>query len=135
MGVSEQHERLVSYLIQWVTIEHGGLGDLCILADHVSWKGSWRPDSIGGFIPDLHAKGIGRRITIIGEAETDQSLQGTHTKQQLTAFLDFLMFEANPFLVIAVPWCSVPEARCMVNRILVQMGNPPVQVVILEGLE
>lgn len=135
MSVSEQHERLVSHLIQWVSENHGTEGDLCILADHVSWKGALRPDPIGGFVPDIHAKGVGRAITIVGEAETDQGLQAMHTREQLEAFVDFLMFQPNPILALAVPWPSVRSASGIIKRILRDKGNPEIKVCILEGLE
>lgn len=135
MGVSGQHERLVDHIIKWVHANHGIHGDVCVYADHIDIDRNSKPGAVGGYVPDVLAKAVGRSLTIIGEAETEDGIERPHSKIQIGAFIDFLQHQANPILVIAVPWVAVPSARGLVRNLLRRRGNPAIETVFLDRLE
>ena len=135
MTVSGQHERLVSHIIRWIKDRYSSSGDLCIYADHIDWPSNAKPIQLGGFIPDVYAVGISIPLTVIGEAETVRSIDGPHAAKQIGAFIDFLIYQKNPILIIAVPWTAVPRARSLIRNTLRRMGNPLIETVCLERLE
>lgn len=135
MAVSGQHERLVGRLIRWVEEHHLTSGDVCLYADHHDWPNQHKPTQMNGFVPDLYAVGVGRPLTIIGEAETISGIESPHTKVQFEAFIEFLHARENPLLLVAVPWSAVPAARGLVRNIFRRQGKPPFQTVFLDLLE
>lgn len=134
MAISRQHERLVGHIIRWIERAYSSRGDLCIYADHIDWPSNHRPAAIGGFVPDVYAVGMTEALTIIGEAETSKGIEKAHTRNQIAAFIDFLVFEVNPVLVVAVPWDAVPAARNLVRNVLRSRGYPYIETVFLERL-
>lgn len=136
MAVSRQHERLVRYIIRWIEGTYAAGSDLCVYADHIDWPSNLKPTAIGGFVPDVYAARVGatETLTVIGEAETSKGIELVHTKAQIAAFIDFLAYQVDPVLVIAVPWDAVPAARSVVRNLLRRRGNPQIRTVFLERL-
>lgn len=135
MPVSRQHERLVGHLIRWIEDRYSRAGDLCLYADHIDWIVDSKPYAIEGFVPDVFGVGVGRSLTVIGEAETTRSIDDPHAADQISAFIDFLVLRPNPVLVIATPWVAVPRARSLVRNALRRRGNPVIETFCLEWLE
>jgi hypothetical protein len=135
MSVSRQHERLVEHLVQWLNDRYAGRGDFCLYADHIDMLKAAKPLSIGDYLPDVYGVGLSSPLTVIGEAETNRSIDDPHAADQIGAFIDFLTHRPCPVLVIAVPWAAVPRARGLVRNALRRRGNPAIETFCLERLE
>lgn len=92
-----QHDQLITHAVT----ELEAKGYTAISADHlpnysqpakITWKGG------DGHIPDITAKG--QSTLLIMEAETEDSIESTHTASQFKLFSVFAREHANEFWVI-----------------------------------
>jgi len=75
------------------------------------------PPKIAGHIPDVYAKNLTMESIVIGEAKTCSDLESPRTKEQLTAFINYLEKHQNSVLVLATRWSSINSAKSIVRSI------------------
>jgi hypothetical protein len=80
-------------------------------------EGGERPDEVeGGFRPDFTARGRDGKQSVIGEVETDESLDEQHTADQLRAFHRHAV-KNSMVLYLGVPRASKEKAERLCRSI------------------
>ncbi|WP_299409982.1 hypothetical protein [uncultured Roseobacter sp.] len=115
-GESEEHTILVSQLSDFVRKQHGGIGNLALYVDDQA-LGRERPQRIGNHLPDLYAEDVPRTFVVIGEAKTRLDLITSRSRQQISAFVDYLALHKAAFFYLAVPVLATPAANAFVREL------------------
>jgi hypothetical protein len=108
--------RLVSNIVEWIRDTYSS-DELCILIDEPSQLAPNKPPNIGGYQPDVFAKALGQKLTIIGEAKTAFDLETTRSELQLISYLSYLKTIPDPFLVISTSWVVQRTAKGLLCRL------------------
>jgi hypothetical protein len=134
MPESSLHIELVRRLAVWASTGLAGHSPVVVYSDLPENAIDNKPPSIEGFYPDLYCTSLGGQPLCIGEAKTLGDLESKHSRQQLTAYLRFLLTFAPGLLVVAVPWHAVPAARSLVRAIQRQSNTGAVMTHFIEKL-
>ena len=110
---SDEHQKLVAYLIQWISEE--GYTIKC-----ASYGNYSQCEAIDGTIPDVIGYNAQTGIWCNGEAETADSVSSHHTKEQIAKMARFVSKTggSQSQLRIAIPAGSEDALR----TVLVQLG-------------
>lgn len=134
MPESLLHTELVRSLALWASTGLASHSHVVVYVDLPENPAENKPPSIEGFFPDLYCTSVGGQPLCIGEAKTLGDLESKHSRQQLTAYLRFLLNFAPGLLVVAVPWRAVPSARSLVRAIQRQSNTRAVNTHFIEKL-
>ncbi|HVL40000.1 MAG TPA: hypothetical protein VM328_11475 [Fimbriimonadaceae bacterium] len=83
----------------------------------------------------MHATDVPTTTTLIGEAKTQQDLETDHSRQQISAFLDYLASTPRGIFVLAVPFAAGATARRLIAELRTPYGEAPTSIVVLDGSE
>lgn len=137
MPETMQHLQLVKYIVAHIHRKFNYLQGLSLLIDTPSAGAESKPPRIGRFSPDVYAVDVPVTTTIIGEAKTACDLTRPHSREQISAFIEYLHYSPCGILVLAVPWQFVACAKIVVESakrsLSVDPGN--VEVTVLGGTE
>ncbi len=134
MAESSLHTELVRSLALWASASLTTHSHVVVYTDLPENPAENKPPSIEGFYPDLYCTSVGGEPICIGEAKTLGDLESKHSRQQLTAYLRFLLTFRLGLLVVAVPWHAVPAARSLVRAIQRQSNTRAVNTHFIEKL-
>ena len=116
MGESQFHIDLVRELHKFAREIRPEDTDGAIYVDLPDVNAAGRPQKIGNSRPDLAARWHNNPLSVIGEAKTAKGLEGPHTVDQLRDFIEHLLRQPNPLLVMATPWLVANRAATMIRR-------------------
>lgn len=136
MPESDQHQRLILRLVDYIKARFAKNYSLTILDDLPKAIGSEKPPTIGNFRPDVYAVDVPETIVIVGEAKSVKDLESFHSRDQYRSFLSFLSKRENSYFLLAVPFQSVPAARRVISSIMVKLNLTfdDVTVVVLDEI-
>jgi hypothetical protein len=94
-------------MCKWIadTFLEGDAGK--IVSDTSGNQAADRSPVISSYVPDAYVTDAGPYRVIIGEAETQLSVESMHAMQQIKAFTRYCSLIGNSLFVIAVPWQCV----------------------------
>lgn len=133
MAESPEHCRLVGCIVDWVRTRHVNNAGLCMLADSAGANAGRNPWRVGGFIPDVMVRTVPESFVLIGEAKCVGDLDTRHSRRQLAAFLEFLMWQERPQLVLATPLVVGATARSIVRKLQRELMATKVDVFFLHA--
>ena len=135
MSQSEAHRRLV--LATSLALQRRS-PDVLVQTDLQELPGDPVPPLIGGYRPDIIARGSGTYPdVIIAEAKTDRDVDNHHTLSQIAAFLDYLdaMRSGVGTFVLAVDGRAADRARTVVRFACCERVSPCLRVNLFDGLD
>jgi hypothetical protein len=132
-GESAVHVRLVERLIALVRNRHQPPRGLLLLADHPDF-GRDRPQTIGGFLPDVFASDLPVTFEVIGEAKTFPDLETDRSLRQIAAFLDYLAVRPGSAFYLTVPPFTAVRARTILRGLL-QPHHGAIRIEVHDGLD
>jgi hypothetical protein len=112
-----EHSRLVLIITDWIR-NHAEFNapSLYLLHDTPETLSGSRPPRVGNFVPDVLAGSVPPRFTVIGEAKCSHDLRTSRSTSQVYTFIEYLVNEVNPHLVIATHSTDSAYARGLVRR-------------------
>lgn len=125
---------LVEALLRWIETETNYREHMAILVSHPDSPTQHLPPVIDGCVPDVFARDDSNSVVVIGEAKTAADIETRRSREQLTAYLQFLSRHSTATLVLAVPWYCVNQIRSLVRVIQKRTETEMVAIVILEKL-
>lgn len=133
MPESSVHADLVQKIITFAGRELGALATIVVREDAVRPVRGERPPRIGGFTPDVYATDVPTTRTLIGEAKTRTDLENEHSRQQISAFLEYLAHTEGGMFVLAVPLAAGATARRLLSELGGCLQPMPPRLLVLDG--
>ena len=116
MTTSREHQTLVGIVQAWCESQDQEENHI-ILIDDMTHPGSPVPPAIGRYRPDLVWLRIDGTYRFIGEAKTDPDINNSHTRKQVSCYLEYLELQGSGTLVFAVPWRSKSVAISIIAEV------------------
>lgn len=110
MSESDHHRSLVKALGGDIANDTRWSKPPIVLFDLLDGKSGEPPPTIGTNRPDAYARDISTGRTVIGEAKTTDDIDNQHTRDQLSAYFEYLRTQPEGELWIGVPWLSAGTA-------------------------
>jgi hypothetical protein len=127
---SSLHVSLVETAAAEITRRHYHLYSLTVFVDLPS-AGRDRPQTIGGYVPDIFAIDTPETCRIIGEAKTPLDCETPRSRLQFVAFLSHLSRFPNGLFYLAVPWSYRVRARILIDSAAQAAGASAVTVQVI----
>lgn len=111
---------------------------LCITTDLSAFPGDRVPPQIGGFRPDIIARGFAQPFRLlIAEAKTDRDVDNRHTRHQIDAFVGHLASIPNGdcTFVLAVSGRVADTARTVLRFACHDRVSSGLRVDLFDGLD
>lgn len=120
--VSKIHKEMTGAILEFVRQEYTG-------PDNQKWMvmvdgcPDWHPPpAVKGHRPDLYIQSKYSKVTIIGEAKTENDLMTPRSKNQIGGFIDYLVErEGQSIFILCVALNQVSNARYLIR------SNEPVK--------
>ena len=113
---SRVHKEMTDTILEFARREYTGLDDQkwwVMVDDCPDWH---PPPTIKGHRPDLYIRGKHSKVTIIGEAKTENDLMTPRSKNQICGFIDFLAErDGQSILILCVALNQVSNARHLIK--------------------
>lgn len=122
MPESEEHIKLVRFLIDYITRHHAQEFGLCVYADTSDAGRGDKPRPVDGYVPDVFVVTVPSSFTIIGEAKTFGDLATSRSRSQLRTFLRFLQYSNSPQMILAVPLAARASAHGVLRALKREVG-------------
>ena len=87
-----------------------------IVTDTTGNEAGNRSPVVSCYVPDVYVRDAGPYRVILGEAETERSVDSRYAMEQIKAFARHCMTVGNSLLVVAVPWQCVASVKNAVAR-------------------
>ena len=131
MPETRQHRRLVSAVARCVS---HALPSAAVLADLPESVGAPIPPAIGGFRPDVWARGPSGETLGLAEAKV-RGLDDDHTHRQISAFLRYLDQSEDTLFVLAVPGEIADSAKTLLRVLRLSEGTVRVRLGVFDELD
>jgi hypothetical protein len=131
MPESRDHSGLVQLLLASVDLRHGSNDGLCVYCDAGDRQTDSKPRRINGYVPDVFVVTVPTSLTVIGEAKVHRDLVTPHSQAQMRAFLRFLRYSPDPYMLLAVPVAAAATAFGLLERLRFMEGAENVQTQII----
>ncbi len=114
---------MVLDLIRWIDSLDGPIAVGELLAECSMYRKVGYPPLLCGYRPDVLVSSPKGTCYLAAEAKTSADLEAERTKKQISGFVDWLVEREKGFIVIGVPWDSVPSAKSLLRNILQHEGG------------
>lgn len=131
MPETGQHRRLVSAVARRISL---AVPSATVLADLPDSIGAPVPPAIGGFRPDVWARGPGGETLALAEAKV-RGIDDDHTQRQISAFLRHLDTPGKPLFVLAVPGELADSAKTLLRVLRLTEQTVRVRLGVFDELD
>ncbi len=95
---------------------------MSVITDIQKAPGDPVPPLIDGFRPDVYAETQAKQSIIIAEAKTDRDIDNRHTRQQISAFINYLESRMKGHFIFSVTGCGANLARTTLRFMRQEFG-------------
>lgn len=133
MPESALHARLVRMLVDFAENEFGNLNNIALYIDSFGVGRDGSPQRIGGYVPDVLARDIPSTKTMVGEAKTQRDLETEHSREQIRAFVEYLVHTPNGIFVLCVPAVATATAYSLLKTVREFLPPTETRTVVLNS--
>lgn len=105
-----------------------------IKVDSFNSDDRYLPPIVGGYRPDIYYQETLEEICVIGEAKTGPDLERSHSKSQISAFLEYCKTWERSIFLLAVPWYYETRGKNLVRFIQKECRATDVKILVLPKL-
>ena len=113
---SKVHKEMTGVILEFARQEYTGPDNQkwsVMMDDCPDWHS---PPVIKGYRPDLYIRGRHSKVTIIGEAKTENDLMTPRSKNQIGRFIDYLTEQDGlSILILCVALNQISDARHLIE--------------------
>ena len=130
MSESPYHTKMVREMGAWLSQQHTG-GNMSIFLDIPGTPPQQLPRIINNQRPDLFAMNPTNGFVCLGEAETPTSLETSHSRRQIQAFLNYLSDKEESLFILATSWDREPCAKTLIFALQAEISAENVKTKII----
>ena len=110
------HKEMTDAILEFARQKYIGSNDQEWLVSMDDCPGHHSPPTIGGHRPDLYIRNTRTKVTIIGEAKTENDFMTLRSKNQISGFIDYLAeLEGQSILILCVALNQLGNARHLIE--------------------
>ena len=118
MSQSDAHRDLVQAVVEKLAQRYP---DINITADLQQLPGDELPPIIDGYRPDVYARQKHKFLLVIAEAKTDYDIDNSHTRAQVTSFINHLEQQKQGIFILVVTGSGAARAKTLLRFMRVEL--------------